>query len=137
MRYLLDTLNCAPVDTRERLQAPALAPALQDPRPELKPTLHKTVELQDGSTLEIDFYQVASDWWTAKDSNHDRRCGHGRTQDEAEEDLVICVEDEIEARPKEPEPEYEPDEGDPIQGEHESADAFAARCYGIPAQGPI
>lgn len=93
---MLDASSCAPVDMRASLQSPALAGPTQDPKPHLAPKLHKTVELQDGSTLEIDFYQVASDWWTAKDASHDRRCGHGPTQESAEEDLVVLTEDELE-----------------------------------------
>lgn len=69
-------------------------PAIKDA--ELADQERTTLTLSNGDLIDVDVFQISHDCWTAKDANHDDRCGVDDTREAALEDLLQICEDDLE-----------------------------------------
>ena len=84
------------MDTIFPLDPAPIAEALPEDSPLALPE-RTTLMLSNGDVVEVDLFQISAGCWSAKDANHDGRCGWDTTRELALKDLLELCESDVES----------------------------------------
>lgn len=129
---MLGTLDAVfPLDTRESLERPSLH--LRVPEQD-----QEAVKLSDGTSLEMEIFQIGEGDWIAIDATHGTRRGFGTTRQDCIDSLVEIGEALLRGCAHCAKLDEVCDSClDDAPAEGESFDGFEARIYGVPRSGEI